>query len=72
MSHMPYTQEENSKLSSKKTPGCWCGRSPTGKCVGWHAYTQEQFVEKKAQYEQKNWSKESNITSLKMNGEKYD
>ena len=26
---------------------CGCGRSPTGKCVGWHDLTEEQYVEKK-------------------------
>lgn len=32
---------------------CGCGRSPTGKCIGWHALTEEQYLEKKAQYEEK-------------------
>ena len=32
---------------------CGCGRSPTGKCVGWHDLTEEQYVEKKAAYEAK-------------------
>ena len=22
---------------------CGCGRSPTGKCVGWHGLTEEQY-----------------------------
>ena len=22
---------------------CGCGRSPTGKCIGWHALTNEQY-----------------------------
>lgn len=22
---------------------CGCGRSPTGKCIGWHALTEEQY-----------------------------
>ena len=26
---------------------CGCGRSPTGKCMGWHALTEEQYQEKK-------------------------
>jgi hypothetical protein len=26
---------------------CACGRSPTGKCVGWHNLTNEQYEEKK-------------------------
>jgi hypothetical protein len=26
---------------------CGCGRSPTGKCIGWHGLTNEQYEEKK-------------------------
>ena len=26
---------------------CGCGRSPTGKCVGWHGLSEEQYQEKK-------------------------
>ena len=22
---------------------CGCGRSPTGKCIGWHALTEEEY-----------------------------
>lgn len=32
---------------------CGCGRSPTGKCVGWHALTEEQYQQKKTEYLQK-------------------
>ena len=32
---------------------CECGRSPTGNCVGWHKLTEEQYSEKKADYEAK-------------------
>jgi hypothetical protein len=24
---------------------CGCGRSPTGKCIGWHSYNDEQLAE---------------------------
>ena len=30
---------------------CGCGRSLTGKCVGWHALSEEKYLEKKAAYE---------------------
>ena len=30
---------------------CGCGRSPTGKCIGWHGLTEEQYVERKELYE---------------------
>ena len=32
---------------------CGCGRSPTGKCIGWHGLTQEAF-----QNAQRNWLEE--------------
>lgn len=25
---------------------CGCGRSPTGKCIGWHSLTEEDYTEK--------------------------
>lgn len=33
---------------------CGCGRSPTGKCVGWHGLTNEEYSAKLAEYEKKN------------------
>jgi hypothetical protein len=30
---------------------CGCGRSPTGKCIGWHGLSEEQFREQLAIYE---------------------
>lgn len=32
---------------------CGCGRSPTGKCIGWHGLPQEEF-----QRLQRNWLEE--------------
>lgn len=31
---------------------CGCGRSPTGKCVGWHNLTNEQYEKQKARFEE--------------------
>lgn len=28
---------------------CGCGRSPTGKCIGWHAMTEQEWAEGKTQ-----------------------
>ena len=36
---------------------CGCGRSPTGKCVGWHNLTEEQYAKKKAQWDAKQAAK---------------
>jgi hypothetical protein len=32
---------------------CNCGRSPTGKCVGWHGLSELQYQERKSTYEDK-------------------
>ena len=26
--------------------GCSCGRSPTGRCIGWHSLTEEEYMKK--------------------------
>ena len=39
------------KEDADKFGQCGCGRSPTGKCCGWHGLTEEQFVERKELYE---------------------
>lgn len=30
---------------------CGCGRSPTGKCCGWHALTEDAYLQRLAEYE---------------------
>ena len=30
---------------------CGCGRSPTGRCWGWHALTEDQYRAKKEEYD---------------------
>ena len=32
------------KEDSKEFGKCGCGRSPTGKCIGWHGLTEEMYV----------------------------
>ena len=34
-----------------ESPKCGCGRSPTGKCIGWHSLSEEEFLKKKVEYE---------------------
>ena len=36
---------------------CGCGRSPTGKCVGWHDLSEDEYKEKLAAYQAKKSSK---------------
>ena len=32
---------------------CGCGRSPTGKCVGWHSLSDDECKKKLKDYEEK-------------------
>ena len=38
---------------------CGCGRSPTGKCIGWHGLTEEQFLVKKGEWELNEYKKQA-------------
>jgi hypothetical protein len=33
---------------------CGCGRSPTGKCIGWHGYSEEEYKDALNEYWEKN------------------
>lgn len=35
---------------SDETGKCGCGRSPTGKCIGWHALSNEEYLKAKETY----------------------
>ncbi len=35
------------------TNSCGCGRSPTGKCVGWHNLSEDDYKQKLKEYEEK-------------------
>ena len=32
---------------------CGCGRSPTGKCIGWHKLPEEEYAEALKKYKAK-------------------
>ena len=35
------------KEDAKEFGKCGCGRSPTGKCIGWHVLTEEMYAHQK-------------------------
>jgi hypothetical protein len=39
---------------------CGCGRSPTGDCCGWHSLTEEQYKQKKSDWDLAQYQKEAN------------
>jgi hypothetical protein len=38
---------------------CGCGRSPTGKCCGWHALTESEYQTKQAEYDLAQYRKQA-------------
>ena len=52
---------------SEKIGQCGCGRSPTGKCCGWHALTEDEFRVKLAEYEDEQ-NKLANEELIKQKG----
>ena len=43
------TDKPKGKIMTKSNE-CGCGRSVTGKCMGWHDLPEEKFLEKKEAY----------------------
>jgi hypothetical protein len=39
------------KEDAEEIGKCGCGRSPTGKCIGWHSLTEEAFQERLEKYQ---------------------
>jgi len=42
-------QEDESKVGQ-----CGCGRSPTGKCIGWHGLSEAEFQKRLLEHREKN------------------
>ena len=40
-----------SEIEQKESRDCLCGRSPTGKCMSWHALSENVYLQRKSQYE---------------------
>jgi hypothetical protein len=38
---------------------CGCGRSPTGKCIGWHGLNEEQLAEAKRDWDLAEYTKQA-------------
>lgn len=41
---------------------CGCGRSPTGKCIGWHGLDEGTFREKLAEWELEDYKRRAQET----------
>jgi hypothetical protein len=38
---------------------CGCGRSPTGKCIGWHGFNEEELAEAQRQWDLAEYAKQA-------------
>ena len=38
-----YSYEQGEGEGEELIMECGCGRSPTGKCIGWHALSEEEY-----------------------------
>jgi len=38
---------------------CGCGRSPTGDCIGWHGLSEEEYQQKKSEWELEEYKKQA-------------
>jgi hypothetical protein len=47
------------KEDPKEFGKCGCGRSPTGKCIGWHGLNEEQLTEAKRLWDLEQYQKQA-------------
>ena len=40
-------------LKMNNSNSCGCGRSPTGKCIGWHSLSEKEYQDKLEAYNSK-------------------
>ena len=53
------TMQVRVKEDSKEFGKCGCGRSPTGKCIGWHGLNEEQLVEARRVWDLAEYAKQA-------------
>jgi len=47
---------------------CGCGRSPTGKCIGWHGLTEEMYQHKKMLWMEEEFRKDNEVKDSTQGG----
>ena len=47
------------KEDAREFGKCGCGRSPTGKCIGWHGLNEQQLKEAQTQWELDQYTKQA-------------
>jgi hypothetical protein len=47
------------KEDAREFGTCGCGRSPTGKCIGWHGLNEQQLMEAQRQWDLDQYTKQA-------------
>ena len=53
------------KEDAKEFGKCGCGRSPTGKCIGWHGLTEEMYAHAKMLWMEDELRKDAELEEYK-------
>ena len=53
------------KEDAKEFGKCGCGRSPTGKCIGWHGLTEEMYAHAKMLWMEDELRKDTELEEYK-------
>ena len=53
------------KEDAKEFGKCGCGRSPTGKCIGWHGLTEEMYAHQKMLWMEDEMRKDNELEEYK-------
>lgn len=52
--------KKDKDMEVKEIGRCGCGRSPTGRCIGWHSLTESEYKEKLHEYHEfENYQKQA-------------
>jgi hypothetical protein len=54
------------KEDAKEFGKCGCGRSPTGKCIGWHGLTEEMYAHQKMLWMEEEMRKDAELEAYKQ------
>lgn len=53
------------KEDAREFGKCGCGRSPTGKCIGWHGLTEEMYAHQKMLWMEDEMRKDQELEEYK-------
>ena len=55
--------------TDKEFGRCGCGRSPTGKCIGWHGLTEEMYAHQKMLWLEEELKRDAEVEAAQKSAE---